>query len=184
MQVEALSYYERNREKKLAAAKRRYQEKGPEIRAYAKQWYLDTKPKRLQQTQAYYNTHKAQIAERDKTIRKRINARRRALYATNTEYRIRAILRARFNSVVSLDCKKTSAVALLGCSVPFFKDYIAAKFTKGMSWRNHGLWHLDHIRPLASFDLTNSEEHAAAFHYTNIQPLWAIQNRRKHASVN
>jgi hypothetical protein len=46
-----------------------------------------------------------------------------------------------------------------------------------MSWENHGEWHIDHIRPCASFsDLTQLEQQKQCCHYTNLQPLWAIDN--------
>ena len=44
---------------------------------------------------------------------------------------------------------------LIGCSIEFLKEYIANKFTEGMSWDNYGEWHLDHIRPCSSFDLSD-----------------------------
>jgi hypothetical protein len=50
-----------------------------------------------------------------------------------------------------------------------------------MSWGNYGLhgWHVDHIIPCASFDLTDPEQQRQCFHYTNLQPLWAEDNLRK-----
>lgn len=50
-----------------------------------------------------------------------------------------------------------------------------------MSWENRGNfgWHVDHIKPCASFDLTKPEEQAKCFHYTNLQPLWARENIAK-----
>jgi hypothetical protein len=81
--------------------------------------------------------------------------------------------------------KSAITVEYLGCSVEFFKLYIESKFTEEMSWENHGLhgWHLDHIRPCASFDLSIIEEQKKCFHYTNYQPLWAIDNLKKGAKL-
>jgi hypothetical protein len=52
-----------------------------------------------------------------------------------------------------------------------------------MSWDNYGKWHLDHIIPLSSFDLTNREQFLKAAHYTNYQPLWAHENFMKRAKL-
>jgi hypothetical protein len=65
----------------------------------------------------------------------------------------------------------------------FFDEYMPALFQLGMHWGNHGLygWQIDHIRPLASFDLTDPEQQKLAVHYTNLQPLWAFDNMSKGA---
>jgi hypothetical protein len=63
------------------------------------------------------------------------------------------------------------------------RQHLEAQFTDGMSWDNYGRdgWHIDHIRPCASFDLTDPEQQRQCFHYTNLQPLWAADNIRKGA---
>ena len=48
-----------------------------------------------------------------------------------------------------------------------------------MTWENHGEWHIDHIKPCASFNLLNEDEQKKCFHYTNLQPLWASENLSK-----
>jgi hypothetical protein len=68
---------------------------------------------------------------------------------------------------------------LTGCEFDFLKEYLEAKFTEGMTWDNHGTWHIDHIRPCCSFDLTTEEGQKTCFHYTNLQPLWAHDNLSK-----
>lgn len=62
-----------------------------------------------------------------------------------------------------------------------FRAWLEARFLPGMSWDNRGEWELDHKRPVASFDLTDPAQLAAAMHYTNLQPLWRSDNRRKGA---
>ena len=62
------------------------------------------------------------------------------------------------------------------------KAYLELQFTDGMTWENRGNWHIDHIRPCASFDLTDPEQQKQCFHYTNLQPLWAADNLAKSDS--
>lgn len=64
-------------------------------------------------------------------------------------------------------------------SVAEFMAHIERQFTKGMNWENYGEWHVDHIRPVASFDLTTEEGIKACFAMTNLRPLWADLNKKK-----
>ena len=73
----------------------------------------------------------------------------------------------------------TRSVALLGCTRCQLARHIEGMFSDGMSWDNMRLWHVDHIVPVSAFDLTDDEQQRAAFHYTNLQPLWAEDNLRK-----
>ena len=77
--------------------------------------------------------------------------------------------------------KADKSINLLGCSFNELKIYIESLFTENMSWDKvlTSEIHLDHIRPCSSFDLSNEEEQRQCFHYTNLQPLWAIDNLKK-----
>ncbi len=76
--------------------------------------------------------------------------------------------------------KKNITYELLGCSKEEFINYFKSKFTKGMTWEKVGPEiHIDHIIPICKFDLTKEEEQKKCFHYTNLQPLWAIDNLKK-----
>jgi hypothetical protein len=92
-------------------------------------------------------------------------------------------LRTRLASALrSKNIKKQYKIqTLLGCTVKELKQYLESKFQKEMSWENYGLkgWHIDHIIPCTSFDLTKKEEQRKCFHYTNLQPLWCNENLRK-----
>ena len=72
---------------------------------------------------------------------------------------------------------------LVGCSLEELKIHLEAKFKEGMTWENHGEWHIDHIKPCCSFDLTQEEEQKKCFHYTNLQPLWAKDNLSKGGKI-
>jgi hypothetical protein len=75
--------------------------------------------------------------------------------------------------------KTEKTFELIGCSPTEFRSYIEKMFVDGMAWENYGKWHVDHIIPISSFDLNILEERQKAFHYTNCQPLWAIDNLKK-----
>jgi hypothetical protein len=80
--------------------------------------------------------------------------------------------------------RKQSTLTLIGCTAVELKAYIESRFSPGMSWGNRRLWHVDHIIPISKFDLSDPIQQAAAFHYTNLQPLWAADNLRKGDKVS
>lgn len=94
-------------------------------------------------------------------------------------YKLKSNLRTRINIAIKRNYKSGSAVKDLGCSIEDFKKYIESKFQEGMSWNNYGKWHLDHIYPLSKVNLTDKEQFLKVTHYTNYQPLWAIDNIKK-----
>lgn len=98
-------------------------------------------------------------------------------------------LTVRLASVLSLALKRgrfsPRTEGLVGCKFGFFRGYIESKFKAGMFWSNYGRggWWLDHIRPYASFDLTDPVQLRECCHYTNLQPLWAAENISKGRKI-
>lgn len=105
----------------------------------------------------------------------------RKRYATDEQYRIANIISARFRVALRGNRKSGRAVELLGCTIEEFRRYMETKWQPGMTWENHRRygWHIDHIRPLNSFDLSDPAQQAAACHYTNLQPMWWRENISK-----
>ena len=121
----------------------------------------------------------ATIARRRPKIREYV----RAKYREDLNFRIAHSHRCRLNTALRKQAavKEETSMKLLGTSVDKARSFIEAQFQEGMTWDNwgHDGWHLDHIRPCASFDLTDPEQQRQCFHYTNLQPLWAEDNLRK-----
>lgn len=116
----------------------------------------------------------------DKINRERLNSKQRHRLKTDSNYKIRRNLRRRLNKCLKNKTEKAgSAVKDLGCSISELKDWISAKFKPGMSWDNYGKWHIDHIKPLSKFDLTDGKQFKEACNYKNLQPLWDFENRIK-----
>ena len=80
-----------------------------------------------------------------------------------------------FNKSETLQ-KTTHSIEYLGCSIEYFLEYIKSKMTVEMTFQNI---HIDHIKPVSLFDLNNEEEFLKCCHYTNIQPLLALDNMNK-----
>lgn len=146
--------------------------KRPDVAARNKEWA--SRPE---------NREKARIRGKKhyKANKERWLARARYRWKHDPIYKLRKLVRGRFWLAVKGKSIKGSGVRNLGCDVPSFKAYIERLFKPGMTWENWGEWHLDHIKPLAAFDLYDDRQLLRACHYTNFQPLWATENLRKGA---
>ena len=83
-----------------------------------------------------------------------------------------------------LDKKERGWEKLVGYSIKDFMAHIEKQFQSGMAWDNYGKWHIDHIIPVVRFKFTSTDdiEFKKCWALTNLQPLWAIDNMRKHTS--
>ena len=99
------------------------------------------------------------------------------------QQRIRAILRCRVAAAMRATGARKTKTGLLGCTAAELRTYLEGLWLPGMSWDNYGFrgWHIDHIKPCAAFDLLDPVEQAKCFHYTNLQPLWAVDNWNKNS---
>jgi hypothetical protein len=166
------AYKDKRREKDNRDLREKYAS-SQDQRAKKAQYYATNKQIRQEYSKRYYEAHKDE--QRTRSKKWQIIAR------TNPYYKLTMCLRERLNKAIINNQKSGSAVKDLGCTIPELKQYLESKFQEGMSWDNHGLhgWHIDHITPLASFDLTDREQFLKACHYTNLQPLWAKDNLKK-----
>lgn len=101
-------------------------------------------------------------------------------------YKIEKNMRCRlYHAIVKKGaCKSNNTMKLVGCTRVYLKKYLENMFIEDMSWDNYGssetkCWHIDHIKPCASFDLSDPNQQIMCFHYTNLQPLWGPDNLSK-----
>jgi hypothetical protein len=114
---------------------------------------------------------------------RRINDRTRHGRRENIQLRIKQSLRLRMWKFIARQIKGRRTTELLGCDLPTLQAWLRAQFKRGMRWGNYGKWEIDHRQPCSSFDLTKPEQQRACFHYSNLQPLWKSENRKKHAKI-
>jgi len=139
------------------------------------------KLERARRADPVYQQYKRDYHRKKMEVDPVYKAKRRASSYGNPTYRMRLRLRARLYNALQGGAKSGSAVRDLGCSIPELKTRLESKFQPGMSWDNYGEWHIDHIRPLSSFDLTDRAQLLQACHFSNLQPLWAVDNLKKGA---
>lgn len=97
----------------------------------------------------------------------------------NPKNRIKRALRCRLYQAIIHKYRSQRTKDLLGCEWKQFMEHLESQFQKGMSFENYGKWHVDHIRPVNTFDLNKEEEVKRCFHYTNLRPLWAHDNQTR-----
>ena len=102
---------------------------------------------------------------------------------TDPHFKLKQALSHRIWGALKGQVKSKRTMELLGCTIDELWIHMESKFTEGMTKENYGKWHVDHIMPCASFDLTDPEQQAKCFHYTNLQPLWALDNIKKSNRV-
>jgi hypothetical protein len=200
--------YERHPESYKARAHKRWREKNEQCRSYEAKRYQRDKPIILARHRDYARRHREEIRAWQRCYRKsprgsavraasdRRCVRRATAYKnawarnrrkTDMSYRIGVGLRARVGQALRKyqagqgESVTGSIRELLGCTMSELVRHLESKFLPEMSWENYGRkgWHIDHIRSLVSFDLTDLEQRRLAFHYANLQPLWAGDNFRK-----
>jgi hypothetical protein len=171
------AWYEANKEKMKIWRQENKEER--------KIWRETNKEKIKQYKKIYNQINQDRVKEYSQLYRKKnkknIYEKEKLRLQNNVQFKLKKGLRTRLRTAVKRNYKSGSAVKDLGCTIDELKTYLESKFQEGMSWDNWTKdgWHIDHIRPLSSFDLTNREELLQAVHYTNLQPLWAKDNLAK-----
>ena len=149
---------------------------------YSAKYYVHNKEKVKSLSANYYSKNKKKVIARGTKYR-------RKRYKTDPTFKMACVLRDRLRKTIKAvkgakKCKST--LKLLGCTLEFFQQHLESTWKEGMTWSNHGKgddkWHVDHIRPVSSFDLLKAEEQAKCFHWSNMQALWQVENLEKGSS--
>lgn len=183
------AYEQGNKEKTASRKRKHYQENKERILTKSKDYRNENKEKIAGYRSVYNDENRearsAYNKEHFQQNKERYLRARRERYRRDPSTRIAQSLRARIYAGLKGERKTKATAILLGCSFDELKEHIESKFKPGMGWDNYGIngWHIDHIKPCASFNLRNKEEQEECFHYTNLQPLWAEENMSKGASV-
>ena len=152
---------------------------------HARKYHKETYANKKQYYRDYYQKNKECRKEWQRKYRGE-NWDKIKEYRAKPHQRVRKAQSKRLTKLLKAKgvAKKDSILKYIGCTKGKLVEHIEKQFKPGMNWENYGLygWHIDHIRPCASFDLTKEEEIHKCFHYSNLQPLWAEENLKKAAT--
>jgi hypothetical protein len=118
-------------------------------------------------------------------VKNRVRERIRYRLKNDPIFRLKSSIRTRIYLYVKRGlAKKTLPTSvLIGCSWEFLKIHLEKQFKPHMSWTNYGKWHIDHQKPMASFNLFKQKELLKCCNFSNLQPLWASENLSKGAKL-
>ena len=162
-------------------ADKKYREKNKEkLSNNHKKWYLENKEKWNEYISEYRKINVDKIRELKRNyekirknndpIYKLINNFRTAIYQVLKENNVR---------------KNGHYFEILNYSPDELINHLETQFTDGMTWENYGRWHVDHIRPISSFNINQigDEEFMKCWSLENLQPLWGEENIRKSNKI-
>lgn len=143
-------------------------------------WYKKNRDKILIKNKEKYDENKEEINKKQYKYRKK-------RLKTDIQYYIKDRLSSRIRmAIMQQTGKKTErTIELLGANIDTVRKHIEGQWEIGMTWENHSIigWHIDHIIPCANFDLTDPEQQKKCFNYTNLQPLWYLDNIQKGVTI-
>jgi len=187
---------EERKQRKLEA-KRRYREKNREkIHSKQNEYYSTNKdkikeknkPRKHQYDKSYTEKNKEKISKKHKEyyienkdiIRGKQNNYEKERRKNDIGFKIRGNLRGRLRICLNPEVQMETTTRLISCSPKLFFNWIEYQFDVYMNWINYGqYWVLDHVKPLASFNLNNESDRLKSMHWSNIRPLQTIKNIRK-----
>lgn len=180
-----------NKEKVTAYRKRYWEENKEREKLTLKLWKESNSDKYIRSKRESDKKYRERNLDKTRLYRQNNkferNLRERERYYNDISYNIKIKLRASFRQAFNLQglSKKERVLKYIGCSLDELKKHLEKKFRQGMNWDNNTNegWHIDHILPVSSFDHSNEEQIGKCWHYSNLQPLWAMDNYRKSDKI-
>lgn len=156
-------YYLKNKEILLEKNKLYRSNNSESIKIQKKEYRTDNKEHIKLKQKEYLPTRKEKIKERRKI---------------DKNFQLSEILRSKYHKMIK--GKETSYQKIIGCDIETLKKWLEFQFDKNMNWENQGsYWEIDHILPINKFKFENEKEIGICFNWTNLQPLYKVENKQK-----
>lgn len=140
------------------------------VLAYTRKWKADRKEHVAEYNSKYHDNNK-------RAIQLRHNKNQRDRRKNDASFKIAGNCRNYVGKLMRNDIKRHNTSKLIGCSWEFLVDWLQSQFTGNMTMDNYGdVWHIDHCIPSSWFDLNIESEVMTCFHWSNLQPMYALKN--------
>ena len=157
----------------------------------SKAWYQDHKDIISIDGKAWRDSNPEVVSKKNKLYvlnnkekhKKRCRDYQRDRRSVDPCFKLLSNLRRRVCHAITDGHRSFHTKELVGCDIKELMRHLESKFQSGMTWENYGEWHVDHIKPCSSFDLTDINQQKMCFNWMNLQPLWALENIRKSNKI-
>lgn len=175
-------YYQDNREAKINYAEEYYNNNKDHLKECKKEWYHNNIEYCHDRRKQYYEDHKEELSEKRKIYnannKDKINKYYRNRYNNNPVCRLIENHRKRIKDALKNNSKCSSSIDLLGCSQEFYYNWISWQLPYEITLEEFKTnYHIDHVRPLSSFDMSIPENQYTGFNWMNCQPLLIEKNK-------
>ena len=160
-------------------ARKKYREEEKDKVYESKQkYYYNNQDKCCERSREWYSNNK-EIKNEKHT--KYMNLRRKE----DINFKIYGNIQGRLYSALYNNKKTQRTLDLISCSIEYYKSWLESQFDSNMNWDNHGsYWHIDHVKPCASFDLSNENEVKECFSWKNVRPVEKTLNLKKSDKID
>ena len=169
--VASQAEYRQHNKEKIAARNAEYREKNKEKIVVSRAEYRQNNKEKIA-------ARKAEYAQQN---RKKINEYNRNRHKNNANAKLARNFRSRINKALKGKTKSFHTKEILGIDIENYKKWLLFQMTPEMNFNNI---HIDHVKPISSFDISNDNELLEAFNWRNTQPLLKQDNLRKSAKFN
>lgn len=180
MKTRATLYYFQNKEKVAAY------ETLEHVKKRRKNYRIEHSLEYIARSNKWHKANKARINEANRKSEKRklyAKAYFKLRWSNDPLFALKSRIRTLIYVSISRSkyIKPSKTAQILGCTFEELKVHLEKQFVEGMNWENRSLWHIDHIIPVSS--AKTEEELIRLNHFSNLQPLWAVDNLAKGARI-
>lgn len=173
-------YRESSKEHITKKNKEHYEANKEDILAKNRQYRINNKEAIFLQKQEYRARNQEHIKKKNREYLPKRKVQIKLRRKVDKGFQLTQLLRTRMHKALKDNVNSKTVVSHMNCSIDNLREWLEFQFDDEMNWNNLGTyWEVDHILPIAQFDLSRKENQEICFNWTNLQPLHKMENKFK-----